>query len=638
MVCYVSNSDFVPQDQDFVTGRVESMQHKLDPLLLLGAARAESERTPDLAATHETTSANVSDLPIGLLSLAGGMSTTAAERVVRDNLVPVLIETRNPGDVVDQVEKLGGKAVPVGRTAVSARVRRDTLARLADLRTVDYVEASVRLDYSLDHAHRSARLLKGEAPTVRQTGNGVLIGVVDSGIDTAHPAFRNGITSRIVDYLDQEIDRQYDQTAINAGKATASPDVVGHGTHVAGIAAGNGGGSPRGGWRGVAPAADLAIVKTTMDTVDIATGVEHIFNVADERGQPCVVNLSLGGHYGAHDGSSVVERTIDDLSGPGRIVTVAAGNEGSARLHAGIDLDPARTEPARWVADFELEVQLIQGQLLGMLTVQIWHQHEDTLRVQLRSPIGELFSVAAESTADFDRGSIYVEAQHSRARYNGDHVTTFAVFTSPQSQYRTGWSIIVDEAARGDAPVGAVHAWILRQDMGHFSQGDSQSFLVGMPGTAFSAITVAAYATRKGWAAEPDGGSIQRSAVNLEEIGFFSSPGPARDRQNKPDIAAPGQWLLAPLSSAAPVSAVPGWQRAWKHPYAAMQGTSMAAPYVAGAIALLLEESPRLDWAEVKRRIINTARQDRFTRPGWNARWGYGKLDVEKLLEIEPNS
>lgn len=388
-------------------------------------------------------------------------------------------------------------------------------------------------------------------------------------------------------------------------------------------------------WRGVASEADLAIVKTTMDSVGIAPGVAHIFDVAEERSQPCVINLSLGGHFGGHDGSSVVERVIDELSGPGRIVAVAAGNENSRKLHAGIDLNPDRKVPARWVADLEIEPRMINGHLLGMLVVQVWHQREDTLDVYLRSPTGEMFSVEAETSTAVDRGSFSVQASHRRAGYSADHVTTFGVETLPQTQLLTGWSIIVQEAKRGNAPVGAIHAWVLNRDMGHFTHGTAQSYLVGMPGTAFSAITVASYATRRTWTAEPDGGRRPLDAINLEDISYFSSPGPTRDRHNKPEVAAPGQWILAPLSSTASEVHVPEWMRVHDRPYAAMQGTSMATPYVSGAIALLLERAPNLDWAEIKRRIIKSARTDRFTKPSWNSRWGYGKLDVEGLLKVE---
>ena len=552
-----------------------------------------------------------------------------------DDLVPVLVETRNSSELTNAVARMNGQTITVAPTVVAVRVARSKLQELGTLGAVDYVEANVRLDYSCDLAHRSARLIVNNKPTVSQTGRGVLVGVIDTGIDATHAAFCNGATSRIVDYLDQETGQRYDQAAIDAGAAAASPDAIGHGTHVAGIAAGNGGGSPDRRWRGVAPDADLAIVKTTMDSVDIATGVAHIFGVAEERRQPCVINLSLGGHSGGHDGSTVVERVIDELSGPGRIVAVAAGNEGSAPLHAGIDLDPDRSAPARWVADFVIDPQMMGGQLLGILVVQVWHQREDLLKVQLRSPTGETFSTRMESTAEFNRGSLFVKVSHRRAGYSGDHVTTFQVITLPQASLQAGWSVIVQEATHGDAPVGAIHAWIQNRSMGHFTQGSTRSYLVGVPGTAFSAITVASYATRREWPGELGPRQPNLSAMKLEDISYFSSSGPTRDRHNKPEIAAPGQWLVAPLSSAALEAHVPRWTRVRNRPYAAMQGTSMATPYVTGAIALVLEKEPGLDWAEIKRRIIKSARQDGFTGPSWNSRWGYGKLDVEGLLTVE---
>ena len=610
---------------------------KLDPLLLLGASRARSEAEETIGEDLAPMAEQVTDRPIGLQSLAGIMSRPGVEKMIRENLVSVLVESTDRKHLIQRIEKWGGRASVLGKTVVLARLPRVRLTNLAALKGVKYVEANVRLEYSCDLAHQSAGLVVGNVRTVPQTGRNVLVGVVDSGIDAAHVAFRTTSGTRIVDYLDQTTEQRYSAAQIDAGHAANSPDNVGHGTHVAGIAAGNGAGAPDRRWAGVAPEADLAIVKTTMDSVDVAEGVAHIFDVADRRSQPCVVNLSLGGHFGGHDGSSVAERVIDEMSGPGRIVVVAAGNEGSSRLHAGIDLDPARTHMARWVADFEIDRQLINGQQLGFLIVQVWHQREDQLAVLLRSPAGELFAPASGSSVEIDRGSVFITASHRRAGYSDDNVTTFQIVTLPFPHLLTGWSVIAQEAAHLGAPVGAIHAWILNREMGRFTHGHTPFCLVGMPGTAFSAVTVASYATRNGWDSRAGpGAQPQLSAMNLGDVSFFSSPGPTRERHNKPEIAAPGQWLVAPLSAQATMAHVPLWTRVRNRPYAAMQGTSMAAPYVAGAIALLLEKEPDLDWAEVKRRLIKSARQDRFTRPSWNWRWGYGKLDIERFLTVEP--
>ena len=81
---------------------------------------------------------------------------------------------------------------------------------------------------------------------------------------------------------------------------------------------------------------------------------------------------------------------------------------------------------------------------------------------------------------------------------------------------------------------------------------------------------------------------------------------------------------------------MPLWIRLPKIPYGALQGTSMSAPYVTGSLALLLQKDPTVDWAEAKRRLILSTRQDPFTTPCWNERWGYGKLDVDRLLRMEP--
>lgn len=629
--------------------RIQKGRHlaKLDPLLTLATARAKEEKEGlrDLAkaveGTRQVTPRSVSALPLGAASLEGQLASAGARKLASEDLVKVLVDTRDPEAVEKKVSGFKGRVRRLTGRTVVVDAPRARLEELAKMKAVDYVEASTRLRPHTDLAHASTGLLCDGETTVPQTGKGVLVGVIDTGIDLSHPAFRreDGST-RIVSYLDQETGETFDAEAIEAGEADGSADLIGHGTHVAGIAAGNGAGSPDGRFRGVAPEADLVIVKTSFLSSDIAAAVAHVFSVAEELGKPAVVNLSLGGHVGGHDGTTVTERTIDQLSGPGRLVVVSAGNEGQDRIHAGTELARGAAEPERWVADLELKARPVGEELMGLLRVQVWHQREDSLRVRLRSPNGESFEAPADAGAEFDRGTFFVQAVHQQTAYSGDHSTTFLIATVSDPQWLGGWSIIVEEdrsAGKRGVAVGAVHAWIQDGSHGAFTAGHTRSHLLGMPGTAFSGITVASYATRREWSSrDEDLPDVVLDEVNLEDISYFSSPGPTRDGHNKPEIAAPGQWLIAPLSGDTSREELPAWLRQPEIPYVALQGTSMAAPYVTGAVALLLEKDPTLDWAEVKRRLIKSARQDTFTWPCWNPRWGYGKLDLERLLTIEP--
>jgi subtilisin family serine protease len=618
---------------------------KLDPALLTGALRAKTERRAKVSRSKTLRMAEAplsKSLRPGVQSLAANLPSSRAMAFLKDDLVPVIIDSGNPGALDQQIKRWKGDSKQISRSTLCARIPRTRLMDVAGYRGVRYVEASTKLRPHCDLAHRSTGLLPkttGFNRQVGQTGQGVLVGIVDTGIDVAHPAFRSGGSTRIVNYLDQERNTEFTAAQIDAGAASGSVDEIGHGTHVAGIAAGNGAGSPNGEWAGVAPDADLAIVKTTFTSSDIALAVNHVFSVADARSQPCIVNLSLGGHAGGHDGSTVTERAIDQMSGVGRMVVVSAGNEGRDNIHATTTL--TNEANARWAPDFTIKAQVFATdsgpQQFGLAFVQVWAQREDRMSISLRSPNGELFSVANNGEVEFDRSLFFIEASHRQHPYSGDDVTSYTIITVPQDQWLGGWSIVVERA--GDIKVGAVHAWIADGSQGFFIDEASDDFLVGMPGTAFSAVTVASYATRDQWPSRDPNqtdGTILLDAMNPEDISYFSSPGPTRDRHNKPEIAAPGQWLLAPLSSGASEAEMPNWLRVPGRAYAALQGTSMSAPYVTGALALLLERDGSIDWAEAKRRLIKAAAQDQHTTAAWNQRWGYGKLDVKRLLSIEP--
>jgi subtilisin family serine protease len=614
---------------------------KLDPLLRLAVAQAGNEKVADLFKFQESAGlapTNLRDMPIGLQSLTARLSPQSARGVFETDAVPVLIEATSSKAIAASLKELGIRSEDISPSAVTAMVPRSSLEKVSNLKEVHFVEASTRLQPHCDLAHVASGLVRNGVRQVRETGKGVLVGVIDTGIDTLHPAFRVNGNPRVVDYLDQHGGTLFSAAQIQDGTAAnVAPDKEGHGTHVAGIAAGNGDGSGSLAFAGTAPEADLAVVRTTFDTADIARGIKHIFEVAAARQQPCVVNLSLGGHFGGHDGTTILERTIDQLSGPGRIVVASAGNDGSSQLHAELDIPKGAGTPGRAVADFRVVSRRIGTTLVGLLDLQLWCQREDQLKVSVRCPSGEVIVLNEGEQVNADRNSFRVSGVHSRGVYNDDHVYTVRVVCIPEETWLSGWSVIAEEAAPGSAPVGKLHGWILMRDMGNFVSGHTRTHLVAMPGTAYSAICVGSFASRREWESEDDNAvPTALGGIRLGDVSYFSSPGPARDGNTKPEISAPGQYLIAPLSGEATPDHVPHWLRVKGLQYTAMQGTSMAAPYVSGAVALLLERFPDMDWAEAKRRLIRSVAQNGFTGSCWNLRWGFGVLDLPRLLAVDP--
>ena len=289
------------------------MLAKLDPTLLWAVSRATLENRELLnhvaarAGGLPASPPSLDGLSLGIHSIATQLAPAAKSEFYQTDRVPTLVAVSDPADVAQKVTQWKGEAFPITTSVLSVLLSRSRLADLAALDGVRYVEASHRLKPHCDLAHASARLLRDGARSVPQTGRGTLVGVVDTGIDVQHPSFWDGDDPRIVFYYDQEKDVAYTADDIRNGQAGNSPDTIGHGTHVAGIAVGNGSGSPDAMYAGVAPDVQLAIVKTTFQSDDIVKAVKRIFDVAQQRQQSCVVNLSLGGHFGGHDGSSIAE-------------------------------------------------------------------------------------------------------------------------------------------------------------------------------------------------------------------------------------------------------------------------------------------------------------------------------------------
>ena len=507
---------------------------------------------------------------------------------------------------------------------VSATIR-EILAMLED-EDVVYIEPSRQTSPTLDVSLPAIYVDGLHSSTPAITGAGVIVGAIDTGIDYTHLDFRydsdgDGFeeSSRILAILDQshglfgiEYSRQDIETDLANGHGPSEGivrqrDTNGHGTHVMGIAAGDGSSSSAG-FVGVAPEAWIVMVKTTYFTSDILAGVEYIFDLADALGLPAVVNLSLGGHEGPHDGTSLFEQGMDELvHGPGRVIVVSAGNEGDQSIHTSASLlgnvFSFLIDPDGWDAE------------LGM-----WYPGSSRFTVAISPPSGPAIVApwgtdsgiiqTAFGTVRLDNASSGVNPN------NGDH----EVFIRLSGLSGSGqWQVAVTDTGGNG---GRFDAWIISGST-VIVNGDSSS-TIDEPGNAHDVITVGAFNTKAVWSSL-SGNQNYLASYPLGVLSSFSSQGPTRDGRTKPEISAPGAWVGAALSGDAL------WQGYLVNPdgvHTMELGTSMATPHVSGAVALLLSINPQLTAGEVRSLLTDVATRDGFTGAVPNYRWGWGKLNV----------
>ena len=578
---------------------------------------------------------------------------------------------------------------------VSARVPVSRLGELAATRGVTGIEvarrASLHVDSSMLDIGVTGLRQRPEGDHFRgATGRGAIVGIVDSGIDFLH-----------ADFIEDDLGRSrvvylWDQTTAGSppgpvGTSTftygtecrrsqltaagcASRDNDGHGTHVAGTAAGDGSGSRRGpstfAFAGVATGAELIIVKTDLTFSGVVDGVDYIFRRAAELGRPAVVNLSLGSQFGPHDGNEAPSLMIDALTGAGRIVVASAGNDGknpaalqgpeqfpNPALHA--DVAPAVADSAT-IAFSIASATPRPGGGNDLLLIQAYFDPTDVFAVTIVRPDGSRVELTPADTAvsSTSPGGGVVGYIGS---IPGDSVLgplEFGSF-SPASPSHTAEFFIGDWIVGGAAPSPGEWRLIFRRTAGtgsgvvdayiplditvggaSFTAGATNRRLVGPPGVARTVIAVGGYSTRGSWRSV-DGNSYRPvDRVNTGALLQFSSPGPSRDGRRKPDISAPGR-NLATLSMNAqfPVQLIDP-----DSAHAVLEGTSMSAPHVTGAVALLLAERPTLTPAQALSHLASSARRDAFTvsqatgdvpaPDGSNNSWGAGKLDVPGALSL----
>jgi len=526
---------------------------------------------------------------------------------------------------------------------VSGSVPVDGLDALLEEDWIEVIEASKQLfpELDLSGADVGVRPLQTVVPTVR--GTNVLVGVIDGGIDFRHDDFRlpDG-TSRIRFLWDQAapsvaggrvpFGREYTKADLDAALRTVPAPVPvdhndpgGHGTHVAGIAAGNGRKS-NGRFMGMAPDAELVIVAVRSDSgtlgesTSAVAAYRFIVDRAQELDRPVAINMSLGNNGGGHSGEMPLETAMDNLARlPGVVLVKSAGNEQTWRIHASGTVAQGQTVRRQ----FESSGNNTQQDIF-----EIWFDSADRIGIAVQAPgaqdPGVNDFVLPGDVNTFQTSSnnrVRIDASTVDAGGTGDVRAMVFIGRGTAPRIQPGrWSLHL----RGDQiTAGEFHVWIERTARGsggveqsRFTPADNDpTCTISVPGTARWIITAGSYVTRF------------NNDATLGDLSRFSSRGPSRYGLRKPELAAPGEAIVSALSSASQDTPfVQGYTR--------MPGTSMAAPHVAGVAALVLEINPQFTCDQVKQLLVQAARRDGAAASAPDDSFGSGRLTAQRAVEL----
>ncbi|MDX6767974.1 MAG: S8 family serine peptidase, partial [Elusimicrobiota bacterium] len=529
----------------------------------------------------------------------------------------------------------------------------DALA--ADARVLE-VAAAARLRPLLDVSRSSTVVSSRYAGTLRNglsdlaalDGTGVVVGVVDTGIDWQHRDFSvdgSPDTTRILAIWDQTISShaggafpsgftygaEYTKASIDAKLAGGAntintSDVNGHGTHVASIAAGDGtatdGDIPSGTFKGFAPAADLVIVKTSFLDADIVDGINYVVAKAQAAGKRAVINLSLGGQAGPHDGTSTFETGVSAVAAS-TPVFVSVGNDGATAPHA------RATFAGLGTSNFTASVTApppTTGEL------EFWH------------PSGDAYT--ATVTLFGESGTVSATSGNTASGAIAGH--TIQVFNATNTGHPSGdKQIYVSVTRSGGLTVSQITVALTRTAAGGGGRVDGfvdpggqgldwmtfvdSTLTMASPATADDVFSIGALSSKTTWLAT-DGFNYSygtQSAVGTAS--HFSSRGPTRDGRQAPELVAPGDVVAGALSTGAGVFAANcdpgnGCLVLEDDRHTILRGTSMSAPAAAGVAALRLQAQPGLTVAGLRAVLRALALTDSATGTVPNDSTGYGKL------------
>lgn len=563
----------------------------------------------------------------------------------------------------------GFVAVDIPTEALDAVTRLDGVRQVSLARHLHLCNDTARYLSHVDALHTSSDRI------VPLMGTGVIIGMIDVGIDYNHINLcDNGGRSRV-----RAVYLPMDSTGVPPvvrgdtlpGSCYETPEQIAllttdyakssHGTHTTGTAAGSYRGN---GCYGVAPEADIVacgIPSPELTDVNIANGVKYIFDYADRVGKPCVINMSLGSNGGPNDGSSFLCRAFQEMTGPGRVCVVSAGNDGAAPicLHANV---AGRGDTVTTL------LRNAWGGLERKGFVCMWsdgvQQHRSRLVIINRAtgvleyaspflgflPEDSVYSVSSDNDPDFAR------------YYDGE--VLFASGLEPgfdaagnlmdEHRYLSYWQLDATSVKSGHL-LGMQYVADEQVNLAGWTDRNCYFYTFGLPGvtggdtagsisdlaTTDSVISVGAYCSRSSYI-DKAGNTVYISNCYPGEIAYFSSYGPDEHGFGRPDICAPGMMLLSSANRHDTISDRQRWPApvvigGVDYPYYVNQGTSMSAPVVTGTVALMLQVNPALGPSAVREVFQRTSVVDPYVSNGVAGQWGSGKLDASAAVDAVIN-
>ena len=534
------------------------------------------------------------------------------------------------------------------------RIPIDNFIAFTHLEGIKYIEVGEPVSPYLDAAIPSARVdsvQQGLGGLLQPyTGKGVIIAIIDWGFDYTHPNFYDA------EFETLRISRAWDQNKMSGpspenysfgteyiGKdelLLAGSDTLyvfgytSHGTHVGGIAAGTGAGTPFG---GVAYDSEIIFISLRRDAPSLVDAFSYLIDYSESVNKPFVVNMSFGSHLGPHDGTCLKNQAIDAMHGVGKVFVGSAGNNGPTQPKFHIDKDfnenPADTlitvvefanvtdmfgqTLSMWGSEnssFEVSLKLVDASLNEIYQTPFYNSIDEHIRVDTITFGEDSLIIRIEATASSfinNKPNIRMEVKKTGsdrlvliATSNDTHLHIWnnVRMNNRYTNWGTNFTASYSGAVAGD---------------NHFGLGEPA-------GVGKNVITVGSYIAEK----------IVGENVLLGQISGFSSMGPTVDYRTKPDITSVGANVCSSVNSfditeTVFIASVEFNER--QYGFRRYSGTSMSGPIVTGIVALMLEANPHLSAVEVKEILKTTARLDNQTGEigeDGHMQWGWGKANA----------